>query len=321
MTNSREVRLTAIPDGLPTPDHFTIAETTLPAPGEGEVLVRNRYFQVFPAVRTLFGGGVEGAPFPGIKAGEPLIGVAIGEVVDGPLQGTLVSHWQGWREYAVVPAEQTTALSDVLPDPILHLSQGLTAYTAFARGAEIRKGDTVFISGGAGGVGSLAAQYAKQLGAGRVVGSTGSAWKAERMRTELGYDDVLPRGEAPDGIDVFLDNVGGEQLTTAVTKANDSARFVLVGALSSQLAPDHAGITAFTEVDLLQLITKRITVRGLSPKDCWPAQAEWEQRFSEWLRAGEVSFPHTKISGIENAPRALHELLTGQHVGSVVVEL
>ncbi|WP_086827658.1 NADP-dependent oxidoreductase [Allokutzneria sp. NRRL B-24872] len=322
MTTSREVRLNAIPDGLPTPEHFTIAETALPAPAEGEVLVRNRFFQVFPAVRTLFGGGVKGTPFPAIGPGEPLIGMAIGEVVEGDLPtGTLVSHWQGWREYAVVPVDQVTPIGDVLTDPVAHLSQGLSAYTALTKCAEVREGDTVFISGGAGGVGSLAAQYAKQLGAGRVVGSTGSQWKAERMRSELGYDEVLKRGEAPEGIDVFLDNVGGEQLTRAVANANDGARFVLVGALSSQLSPDHAGTTAFTEIDLLRLIANRITVRGLSPRDSWAVQAEWEERFAGWLRTGEVTFPHTKISGIENAPRALQELLAGQHVGAVVVEL
>ncbi|SDM45030.1 MDR family NADP-dependent oxidoreductase [Allokutzneria albata] len=328
MTTSREVRLAAVPAGLPAPEHFSVDEVPLPVPGPGEVLVRNRFFQVFPALRTLFGGGVEGTPFPPLKPGDTLIGAAIGEVVEGPLPAkTLVSHWLGWREYAAVPVEQCVVLDDTLPHPVAHLSQGLTAYAALTRGAGIRPGDTVFVSGGAGGVGSLAAQYAKRLGAGRVIGSTGSAWKADRMRSELGYDAVVVRDggqlaeAAPDGIDLVLDNVGGDQLSAAIAEANDGARFALVGALSSQLSPDHPGTTAFTEVDLLQLIAKRITLRGVSPSDSQDVQAEWEERFGAWLRSGEVTFPHTRIEGMENAPRALHQLLNGQHVGAVIVEL
>ncbi|MCP3802891.1 NADP-dependent oxidoreductase [Allokutzneria sp. A3M-2-11 16] len=323
MTTSREVRLAAVPEGLPTPEHLSVVEGPLPVPGPGEVLVRNRFFQVFPALRTLFGGGVEGTPFPPLHPGDTLFGGAIGEVVEGPLpRGALISHWLGWREFAVVPVEQCVVLDDTLPDPVAHLSQGLTAFAALTRAVEIKPGDTVFVSGGAGAVGSLAAQYAKRLGAGRVIGSTGSAWKADRMRSEFGYDAVVLRGDMQldEGIDVFVDNVGGDQLTAAITAANDGARFVLVGALSSQLSPDHPGTTAFTEVDLLQLIAKRITMRGLSPLDYAGAQGEWAERFGAWLRSGEVTFPHTRIAGIENAPRALHELLSGQHVGAVIVE-
>lgn len=133
---SREVRLTAVPDGLPRPEHLRVVEQPLPRPGEGEVLVRNTYFQVFPALRTLIGGGAEGAPFPGLRPGDALFGPAVGEVVErpgpaGPPVGAPVSHFLGWREYAVVPAAECTLLDGgALPDRAAHLSQGSLAYTA-----------------------------------------------------------------------------------------------------------------------------------------------------------------------------------------------
>jgi hypothetical protein len=156
-TVSREVRLAALPEGLPRPEHFTVVETPLPVPAEGEALIRNRWFQVLPALRTLIGGGLEGAtPFPALHPGDTLFGPAAGEVVSAPSgssgsdlrAGDLVLHFQGWREYAAVPAAQCTPLADTLPDPIAHLAMGATPYGALTRAAQVRPGDTVFITGG-----------------------------------------------------------------------------------------------------------------------------------------------------------------------------
>ncbi|MEV8228522.1 NADP-dependent oxidoreductase [Streptomyces sp. NPDC079167] len=335
---SREVRLVAVPEGLPRPEHLRVVEQPLPRPGEGEVLVRNKYFQVFPALRTLIGGGVEGTPFAGLNPGDALFGPAVGEVVArpgtaGPPLGATVSHFLGWREYAVVPAAECTLLvGDGLPDPVAHLSQGLLAYTALTRIAELQPGETVFVSGGAGGIGSMAGQIARLLGAGRVIGSTGSPAKAERMTDALGYDAVVARGPeeslsarlaaaAPEGIDVFVDMVGGEQLRAAVRAARSGARFVLIGTLAGQLSGDGGGATAPVEIDTFQLVVKRITMRGITGPAHPGAEGEWIRKFGAWLRSGEITFPHVRIPGIHNAPSALHELMAGQHLGTVVVEL
>ncbi|GII80893.1 NADP-dependent oxidoreductase [Sphaerisporangium rufum] len=332
---SREVRLAARPDGLPGPEHFTIAETPLPEPGAGEVLVRNRFFHVAAALRTLI-GGAEGMPLPPVNPGDPLPAATVGEVVAAPAggelrPGDLVSHWLGWREYAAVPAEACVPLGDALPDPVAHLSQGATAYTALVTDARLRPGDTVFVTGGAGAVGSMAGQIARLLGAGRVIGSTGSADKAERLVAELGYDAVVVRGAgpvgeqlaklAPDGVDVLLDNVGGEQLRAAVAAARPGARFVLVGALSGQLAPDGNGGTAPVELDTFPFIIKRIEMRGVSNPGDPATRAEWPARFGEWLRAGQITFPRVELAGIESAPAALPEVIGGRHLGTVVVRL
>ncbi|MFG1853355.1 MDR family NADP-dependent oxidoreductase [Actinomadura geliboluensis] len=331
-TTSRIVRLTALPDGLPQPEHFTVEQVPMPVPDDGEVLVRNRFFQVFPSLRTLIGGGVEGTPFPALRPGDALFGAAIGEVVSAPpgsglRAGELVQHWLGWREHAVLAADQCAPLPGALPDPAAHLGQAATAYAALTRDARVRPGDTVFVAGGAGGVGSLAGQFARMLGADRVIGSTGSRDKATRLVSELGYDAALVRGErpiaeqlaeaAPEGIDVLVDNVGGEQLRAAVAAARPGARFVLVGALAGQLAPDLPGTTSPVEIDTFALIAKRIEMRGFGGTAPGP---EWAERFGAWLRSGAVTFPHTRVAGIERAPRALHELISGRHLGAVVVE-
>ncbi|MFI1355892.1 MDR family NADP-dependent oxidoreductase [Streptomyces sp. NPDC020898] len=332
----REVRLAAEPDGLPLPEQFRVVETPVVAPGEGEVLVRNLYFHVFATLRILIAGATRDTPFPALAPGDTLVGAAVGEVVEAPEDsglrpGDVVSHWLGWREYAVVPVAECTRLDlTSLPDPIAHLQQGWTAYAALTRGVELRPGDTVFVSAGGSGIGSMAGQIARLLGAGRVIASTGSQEKAERLRTELGYDDVVIRGAAPlaeqlakaapDGIDVYVDNVGGEQLRAAVDAARPGARFVLIGALSGQLAPDGTGTTAPVELDSLPLIHKRIEIRGFSSDD-FDDKAEWTERFGAWLSAGEITFPHVRIKGIERAPQTLLEVIEGRHIGAVVIEL
>lgn len=332
--STREVTVAAIPAGLPRPSDLTVVERPIPAPGPGEVLVRNRFFTVFAAIRTLL-AGVEGAPLPPLRTGDTLFGPAIGEVIasnvdGGPRAGELVRHMLGWREHAVVPVAQCEPVGDVLPDPVAHLAQGLPAYGALTRAARVRPGDTVFVSGGAGSVGSMAGQIARLLGAGRVVGSTGSAWKAERM-ARLGYDAVVVRGAAPvteqltkaapDGLDIFLDNVGGEDLRAAIAVANRSARFALVGALSGQLAPTGTGVDAHVEIDTYQLILKQIAMAGYSPYGDATVRAEWVERFAAGLRDGTLTFPHVRVAGIDRAPRALHDVLSGRHVGTVVVAL
>ncbi|MFC5744398.1 MDR family NADP-dependent oxidoreductase [Actinomadura rugatobispora] len=331
---SREVRLAALPEGLPRPEHFTVARIPAPAPGPGQALVRNRFFQVFPALRTLIGGGVPGAPMPPLRPGDPLFGAAIGEVLSAPdgsglRPGDLVHHWQGWREYAAVDATACAPVGDSLPDPVARLGQGHTAYSALAHAARTRPGDTVFVTGAAGAVGSLTGQIARLLGAARVIGSTGSTAKADRLTAELGYDAAVIRGTdpiaaqlaeaAPDGIDVLVDNVGGDQLQAAVTAARTGARFALVGTLARQLSPDETGTTAPVELDTFQLIVKQITLRGVTGAS--GTDQEWIERFGGWLRSGSVTFPHVRVPGIDRAPQALHELISGRHLGAVVVEV
>ncbi|MGJ5898741.1 NADP-dependent oxidoreductase [Streptomyces sp. V2] len=410
-STTREVRLATTPRGLPVPGDLTIINTPLPPPTRTQLLVRNRHFLVFGGLRTLLGGAAQDTPVPVLHPGDTLFGPALGEVLhapdDSPLRpGDLVTHPLGWREHALVPVDQCTPVDPGFPDPVAQLSSGATAYGALTRLTGVREGDTVLVTGAAGGVGSLAGQVARLLGAGRVIGTTGSAWKAERLIGELGYDAVVTggswrgnsgagRGEsgydgvavdgaargnsrtghgesgydtlavdgavqgnsrtrhgdsgydtlaagnalrsnsraayeefaaqlaevAPDGVDVVVDTVGGAQLAGALGVARHGARFALVGALSGQLAEEGTGGSAPVEVDAFRIILKGVSLRGYLGADHPDVEAEWVGRFASWLRAGEIRFPVTRTSGIDQAPQALRNLIDGQQFGTAVVEL
>ena len=334
---SREVRLVRTPVGrLPVASDFEVVAAPLAEPGPEDVLVRNLFFHVYSSIRMLIAGGVEGTPFTPLNPGDTLGSGAVGEVLRAPAgsglrPGDLVSHWLGFREYAVLPEQACTRLDGTLADPAGYLEQGWTAYASLTRGVQLRGGETVFVTGGASSIGSMAGPIARQLGAGRVIGGTGSAAKAERMVAELGYDAAVVRGgepleqqlakAAPDGVDIVVDNVGGEALAAAVTVANEGARFVLIGALAGQLSPDSDGNSAPVTLDLFPVLLKKITLRGYSADDDTEHEPEWRRKFADWLNEGRISFPHERIRGIEAAPDAIADVIAGRYFGTVLVEV
>jgi len=332
----REVRLASHPEGTLQPTDLVVTETLLPEPGPNDVVVRNRWFRVSISTRMMASPdaqAVEGIPFPALKVGDTLADGAIGEVISAPSlswfkPGDFVSHPLGWREYAVLDAGLCKPLEVRPAEPAAYLGHGWTAYAALTRGISVRKGDTVFVSSGAGAIGAMAGQIARRLGATRVVGSTGSQDKAEWMKADLGYDAVILRNggpiadqlavAAPDGIDVFVDMVGGEQLAAAVGAAREGARFVLLGALTAELNAQESSIRAPVELDSFQLILKDITLRGYS------ADRDGAEAFDEWIEWQWNTGLHlacSTFSGIESAPQALYEACKGSLKGVVIVEL
>ncbi|MBZ6100875.1 MDR family NADP-dependent oxidoreductase [Streptomyces olivaceus] len=331
----REVRLAArpAPGARLTDDLFEIAEVPTPSPEPGRLLVRTRVMSVAAVMRTLMDETTD-VPMRPFALGEPLYGPAIGEVVAAPgtgfVPGDLVQYDLGWREFALLdPSDVQGVDPGLLPDPAAYLSQGPTAWMAVTRGAEVGPGDTVFVTGAAGGVGSLAGQAARLRGARRVIGSVGSQHKAAILREELGYDAVVLRGAgpiedqlravAPEGVDAVIDSVGGEQLQASIAVANRGARIGLVGALDAQLTDSGTPTTA---IDTFSLLTRGITLRGtVLHTDHLDLIPEWHNRFGAGLRDGTLAFPHARLHGLDNAPRALRELVEGRHVGAVLVEL
>ncbi|WP_087686678.1 NADP-dependent oxidoreductase [Pandoraea sp. PE-S2R-1] len=336
---TRHVTLTAHPEGTLTSSSFALTDVPLPSLAPHEVLVRNRWFRVSISTRLMASReatAIKGIPFPTLKPGDSLADGAIGEVIaatpeSGLAPGMIVSHRLGWREHAVVDARHCKRLPSGPLDPAAYLGHGWTAYAALTRGITVKRGDTALVSSGAGAIGSMAGQIARRLGAARVIGSTGSADKAGWMTQALGYDAVIVRNgkpfatqladAAPDGIDVFVDMVGGEQLTAAVAQAREGARFAILGALGAELHANHSTSVAPTEIDAFQLPIKGITLRGYSADDDEDVFDEWIKRQNAWRLDGSFHLPCTMFHGLENAPLALQEACAGKLKGVVLVEL
>ncbi|MEA2466670.1 MAG: hypothetical protein QOJ57_796, partial [Thermoleophilaceae bacterium] len=244
---AREIQLAARPHGEPKDTDFRLATSDVPDPAEGEVLIRNTWMSVDPYMR----GRMNDAKsyVPPFQLDAPLDGGAVGEVVaseDPSLApGDTVLHAMGWRDYAVAPANAVRKVDTDLAPPQAYLGvlgmTGLTAYAGLIEVAGLREGDTVFVSGAAGAVGGMAGQIAKQRGH-HVIGSAGSPEKVAYATGELGFDAAfdyhdgavadLLSDAAPDGIDVYFDNVGGDHLVAALDAMRIGGRVALCGMIS-----------------------------------------------------------------------------------------
>jgi hypothetical protein len=315
-----EVRLTTPAAGRPGPGQFEIAEVSVPSPGPGQVLVRNRRLALRAAMGPLMSAGE--LPMPAYRPGEAMWGPAIGEVVAGELAaGTVVAHRLGWREHALLNADEAEVLAPGT-DPVAHLAQAETAYAGLVAAAGLRPGETVFVSSAAGSVGTMAGQIARLKGAGRVIGSAGSPAKAAWLVEELGFDHAFDyhegpvaehlRRAAPGGLDVYFDNVGGAQLAAAIEVARQGARIALCGTLAGAVPGG---------IDTLSLIGKRITLRGFTARDHPDVLRQGRDEIAGWLRDGHLTVPVTRVAGLRAAPDALLELLAGRHTGTVIVDL
>lgn len=330
----REIRLAARPVGWPTADTFEIAETPVPEPGPGQVLIRNVYMSVDPYMRGRM-NDVK-SYMPPYAVGEPLDGGAIGEVVTSHAEsvpvGAFVVHGLGWREFAVADAERVRVVDPAAaPTPSAYLGllgmTGLTAYVGLLDIAQFREGDTVFVSGAAGAVGSVVGQIARLRGAKRVIGSAGSAEKARHLVDDLGFDAAFNyrdapvleqlRTAAPDGIDVYFDNVGGDHLEAAISSMNRFGRIAMCGAIAqyNDVAPPAA------PRNLASAIGKEINLRGFLVSNHSHRMPDFVAEMGGWLRAGRVTARETIVEGLENAPEAFLGLLRGDNTGKMVVKL
>jgi NADPH-dependent curcumin reductase CurA len=329
----REIQLAARPHGEPTLDDFRLAEVELADPADGQLLVRNVLISVDPYMRGRM-NDVE-SYVPPFALGEALDGGAIGEVVascaDGLEEGDVVLHDRGWREYAVLDAKYARRIDpDLAPLPAylgVLGSTGLTAYAGLLDVAGLREGDVVFVSGAAGAVGSVAGQIAKLRGH-TVIGSAGSAEKVAWLRDELGFDAVFDyhdgrvakqlRAAAPDGIDLYFDNVGGEHLEAAIGALRRGGRVALCGAISSYNATEPPAGPR----NMHLAIGKRLTLRGFIVFDHFDRRGDFEREVGGLLREGRLHARETIVDGgIEQAPQAFIDLLRGANTGKMLVRL
>jgi len=332
MTTIREIRLKSRPVGLPTADNFELASVELPAPGPGEVQVRNTWMTVDPYMRGRMNDVKSYTP--PFALGKAMEGGAIGEVVasnDPSLKvGDLVQSMFGWREGFTAPASSVTKLEThgLPPQAFLGVAgmPGLTAYAGLLRIAALKPGDVVFVSGGAGAVGSMVCQIAKLKGH-KVIASAGGAEKVAFLK-ELGVDEAIDykaeadltaalQRAAPEGVDVYFENVGGDHLEAAITVANPFARFALCGMISQY----NATTPPVGPRNIILAVGKSLRLEGFIVSNHWDMMSDFAKDLAGWHAAGKLKWKETVKEGIERAPEAFLGLFAGENFGKMLVKL
>jgi NADPH-dependent curcumin reductase CurA len=330
---NREWHLLSRPEGWPKPENFALVEAEAKQPGAGQVLVRNEYVSVDPYMRGRMSAAKSyAAPY---ELNKVMQGGAVGEVVasndEGVAVGDHVLHFNGWREYATFDAKQAVKVDPEAAPLSTYLGvlgmTGLTAYAGLLRTASFKEGDSVFVSGAAGAVGSQVGQIAKLKGASRVIGSAGSDEKVKLLVEEYGFDAAFNykngsvfeqlKQAAPDGMDVYFDNVGGDHLEAAIGQLNQGGRIAICGAISvynnTEAAPGPR--------NLARLIQTRGRIEGFLVGDHYDLQPQFVREVGPWVASGELKYRETVVEGIENNLEAFLGVLRGDNIGKMIVKL
>lgn len=325
--SSRQIHLAKRPEGLPQLGDFRLVEAILPDLADGQVLIKQLYMSVDPAMRPRLSVGFE--------LDQALSGGAIGRVEQSNnpsfAVGDVVHNQLGFRDYAV---SDGTALRKVAPAADIPLSAymsvmggtGLTAYQGIIDVAKVKSGEAVFVSAAAGAVGSIAAQIAKIQGC-HVVGSAGSDAKVAWLKDELGLDAAFNyksgpinkqlRAALPKGLDAYFDNVGGEHLDAALAVMNVRGRVAACGMISGY--NEHGARTSVH--NLANIIYGRISILGFVVFDYMHHMGQFQTEMAGWIREGKVKYSETILEGVEQAPQAMVGLMQGQNTGKMLVAL
>ncbi|GGP52635.1 NADP-dependent oxidoreductase [Streptomyces abikoensis] len=328
-TTFRAVHQVAQPKGMPTADDFAFVTGTLPDPGAGQALVENLYLSVDPYMRECMNGVWE--------LNAPLEGRSVGRVLaseDPRLAvGDLVFHRQGWRTHALVTADEARVIRQAEGVPLsAYLSvlggTGLSAYVALTRIARLQEGESLFISAAAGGVGTAAGQLARILGAGRVIGSAGSAAKVRHLVEDLGFDaafdyhdgpvTALLREAAPDGVDACLENVGGDHLEAAIDVVRPHGRIVWCGAVSTYNDPENPPAAPR---NLYEVVGKSLRLEGFLVREYPHVQEEMEEALIPHIRSGRLVPDETVADGFDHVVDAFLGMLRGENTGKMIVRI
>jgi NADPH-dependent curcumin reductase CurA len=331
---SQEIRLKSRPAGMPGPENFELAEATVPAPGAGQVQVRNIFMSVDPYMR---GRMVDRKSYtPPFRLGEALSGGAIGQVVEaGPgarfAVGDYVSNFNGWREWFVSDGADLEKIDPTLAPIQAYLGTfgmpGLTAYAGLLRVGALKEGERVFVSAAAGAVGTVVCQIAKNKGC-YVVGSAGSDDKCDWLRSEARVDATINYktcgnlmdavGKAfPQGIDVYFENVGGAHLEAALAHMRPHGRIAVCGMIeqynATELPPGPRTMIA--------VVPNRLRIEGFIVSDHGDLMGDFLRDMSAWAKEGRLKWHETIYDGIARAPEAFMGLFKGANFGKMLVRL
>jgi len=333
-STSTQIQLVNRPTGWPSHDDFRTATIEYGDLEPGQVRVRNEFVSVDPYMRGRMNDTRSYvAPF---ALGETITGGAVGRVIESESDalpvGTPVLHQHGWSDVIQADAETFRPVPDIEGLPLsvhLHIlgMTGLTAYVGLTAIAGMKEGDTVFVSGAAGAVGTAVGQIAKQLGASRVIGSAGSAEKVALLTQKYGYDEAFNYKEvnvreqlpvcAPDGVDVYFDNVGGDHLEAALDAMNDGGRIALCGAISGYNTTDRTP----GPDNMANIITRGLRLEGFTLANYLHHAPEFREKMTTWFAQGKIAYDETVVDGIENTVDAFVDMMRGANTGKMLVRI
>lgn len=334
MIESREIRLARRPRGAPTKDDFILVTVALPQLGRGEFLVRNRYMSVDPYMRLPMAS--QAGVHASVGTGEVLTGASIGVVErsandEWPVGAWVVSAIHGWREAYVSGGANLTRVDTLSGEASLYVGLygliGVTAFSGIEAVLEPKAGDTIFVSGAAGAVGSVACQLAKRRGA-RVIGSTGSDQKVAWLKSVLGLDEAINYKAtadlravlstfAPDGLDLMFDNVGGEILEAALDVMKPGGHIALCGAIGLYNGENYRAGPA----NFFTAIEKCLKLEGFNAGPYYERAPEIFSFLGKLRSENDLIWQETIRDGIEVAPDAFIDMLNGANTGKMLVRL
>ena len=327
---ARAWHLMSRPQGLPTDENFALKEIDLPPLGEGQIRIRNRWLSVDPYMRGRM-NDVK-SYVPPFQIDQPMDGGAVGEVVEsrseGFSPGDQVAHMSGWRDESVVDARMVNKIPNLGAEPQAFLGNlgvtGATAYFGLLDVASAKAGDVVFVSAAAGAVGSAVVQIAKAKGM-TVIGSAGGEEKCEFVRS-LGADHAIDykaqpilkglAAAAPEGIDVYFDNVGGDHLDAAFALARMRARFAICGMIEGYNKAEPASFRF-----IMRVIAMRIRMQGFIVFDFQSRMDEFYREMGQLIAAGKLKSRETVHDGLETMPDAFRGLFSGENLGKMLVRV
>jgi len=326
---NHQIVLAKRPSGQVDEKCFARAESAVPQPGDGQVLVKVEWLSIDPTIRMWMAMDTY---LPAIEVGAPIRSAGLGTVIESnnddiPV-GTVLFGTPGWQEYAVMGSRDQVVPEGVDPTAALSVFgiTGLTAYFGLMEIGQPQAGETVVISGAAGATGSVAGQIAKLQGC-RVVGLAGTDDKCAWLTNELGFDAAINyrtqdvnaalKDACPDGIDIYFDNVGGEILEIVISQLALRGRIILCGAISQY--NDDAPTPG--PRNLSALISKRGRMEGFIILDFLPRAGEAIAQLATWVMSGQLSYKVDVMQGLESAPGALRKLFDGANTGKMLVRL
>ena len=328
-----QFKLAARPQGSVKASDFNHVTEPLRVLQAGEVLIKNLYISLDPAMRGWMNES-KNSYMPPVAIGEVMRALAVGQVVESNnpkfAVGEHVSGILGMQEYAYSDGNGIHKVDPKLAPLPLYLSTlgmpGMTAYFGLLEVGQPKEGDTVVISGAAGAVGTIVGQIAKIKGA-RVVGIAGGADKVRYLVEELGFDAAIDyksedvsaalKQHCPNGIDVYFDNVGGDILDAALAQLAFGARVVICGAISQ-----YNNTTAIKgPSNYLNLMVKRATMKGIMVSDFYPRAMEAAMVMGGWIMSGKLKSREDIVDGLENFPATFQKLFTGENNGKLILKV